>query len=278
MAGERIKIVVWDSIGNTLLGVRPWSCWTRKPSPTCFAKTRPAPNAPRASVSSSPAATSTSSGSTAPTGPYAPFGQLYADYEGSVRFTLNDRRHRRRTSRRRLPGAAQGATARRRPPHRPQTETRPTSRPGLPRRADGRGPRARRPGRGDAAGQLHHRRRTRLGLRPQLSQAAPRPSRHMRARNYAETWGPTRTLGPPATSPSASSEWARSPARSPATPRRSRCPRIYWDIERFPEIGGGVRHPLRRVGRNLRQRPTSSPSNWRSTTRPPASSAPARSV
>ena len=25
--GERVKIVVWDSIGNTLLGVRPWSSW-----------------------------------------------------------------------------------------------------------------------------------------------------------------------------------------------------------------------------------------------------------
>ena len=27
MTGERVKIVVWDSIGNTLLGVRPWSSW-----------------------------------------------------------------------------------------------------------------------------------------------------------------------------------------------------------------------------------------------------------
>ncbi len=25
MTGERVKIVVWDSIGNTLLGVRPWA-------------------------------------------------------------------------------------------------------------------------------------------------------------------------------------------------------------------------------------------------------------
>jgi phosphoglycerate dehydrogenase-like enzyme len=28
VARERIKIVVWDSIGNTLLGVRPWTSWT----------------------------------------------------------------------------------------------------------------------------------------------------------------------------------------------------------------------------------------------------------
>ena len=27
MAAQRIKIVVWDSIGNTLLGVRPWTSW-----------------------------------------------------------------------------------------------------------------------------------------------------------------------------------------------------------------------------------------------------------
>ena len=27
MAKEHIKIVVWDSIGNTVLGVRPWSSW-----------------------------------------------------------------------------------------------------------------------------------------------------------------------------------------------------------------------------------------------------------
>jgi phosphoglycerate dehydrogenase-like enzyme len=27
MAKEKIKIVVWDSIGNTVLGVRPWSSW-----------------------------------------------------------------------------------------------------------------------------------------------------------------------------------------------------------------------------------------------------------
>ena len=27
MSAQRIKIVVWDSIGNTLLGVRPWTSW-----------------------------------------------------------------------------------------------------------------------------------------------------------------------------------------------------------------------------------------------------------
>ena len=27
MAKEKVKIVVWDSIGNTVLGVRPWSSW-----------------------------------------------------------------------------------------------------------------------------------------------------------------------------------------------------------------------------------------------------------
>src|SRR5688572_18935317 len=27
MSSDRVKIVVWDSIGNTLLGVRPWASW-----------------------------------------------------------------------------------------------------------------------------------------------------------------------------------------------------------------------------------------------------------
>lgn len=27
MAAQRVKVVVWDSIGNTLLGVRPWTSW-----------------------------------------------------------------------------------------------------------------------------------------------------------------------------------------------------------------------------------------------------------
>jgi hypothetical protein len=30
MAKKKIKIVVWDSIGNTVLGVRPWSSWDEK--------------------------------------------------------------------------------------------------------------------------------------------------------------------------------------------------------------------------------------------------------
>ncbi len=30
MPKEHIKIVVWDSIGNTVLGVRPWSSWGPK--------------------------------------------------------------------------------------------------------------------------------------------------------------------------------------------------------------------------------------------------------
>ena len=41
MAGERIKIVVWDSIGNTLLGVRPWTSWDGCPAgDACYARTR----------------------------------------------------------------------------------------------------------------------------------------------------------------------------------------------------------------------------------------------
>lgn len=87
MAKERIKIVVWDSIGNTLLGVRPWSSW--EPNQVeHFLREDPA-GAERAKsfdelfsdyeveliwFNSADAA-------------YAAFGQLGADYEGSLRLT-----------------------------------------------------------------------------------------------------------------------------------------------------------------------------------------------
>jgi phosphoglycerate dehydrogenase-like enzyme len=87
MAKQRINVVVWDSIGNTVLGVRPWSSW----EPAIVAEMlRERPDAETAArplrdiladydvdliwFNSADA-------------PYAPFGQLYADYDGALRFT-----------------------------------------------------------------------------------------------------------------------------------------------------------------------------------------------
>ena len=84
---ERIKIVVWDSIGNTLLGVRPWSSWNPsqvehflREDPagperaTSFAELFAEYDVDLIWFDSSDA-------------PYAPFGQLYADYGTSHRMT-----------------------------------------------------------------------------------------------------------------------------------------------------------------------------------------------
>src|SRR3954464_13579586 len=87
MARERIKVVVWDSIGNTVLGVRPWASWD---APTQETLLRENPAAERVALplrqlfdgyeldltwfNSADAA-------------YAPFGQLYADFVDSLVFT-----------------------------------------------------------------------------------------------------------------------------------------------------------------------------------------------
>lgn len=87
MAGERIKIVVWDSIGNTLLGVRPWSSWDEK---TLAHLLREDPAGPERARSFRDLFTGHDVDLiwfNSADAPYAPFGQLYADYEGSLRFT-----------------------------------------------------------------------------------------------------------------------------------------------------------------------------------------------
>jgi glyoxylate reductase len=87
MAGERVKVVVWDSIGNTLLGVRPWESWDAATQETLLRE--------------NPAARSVAlplrelladydldlTWFNSAVSPYAPFGQLYTDYEESLRFT-----------------------------------------------------------------------------------------------------------------------------------------------------------------------------------------------
>ena len=87
MTDERVKIVVWDSIGNTLLGVRPWASWD---APTQETLLRENPDAKAVALPLREILAGYDLDLTwfnSADGPYAPFGQLYADYEGSLRFT-----------------------------------------------------------------------------------------------------------------------------------------------------------------------------------------------
>jgi phosphoglycerate dehydrogenase-like enzyme len=87
MTGERVKIVVWDSIGNTLLGVRPWPSWDAPVRETLL---RENPSAESIAVPLREILAGYDVDLTwfnSADAPYAPFGQLYADYEGSLRFT-----------------------------------------------------------------------------------------------------------------------------------------------------------------------------------------------
>lgn len=86
--GEKIKIVVWDSIGNTLLGVRPWSSWDEK-TITHFLREDPDGEAHALSFRQLFADQDVELIWFNSAGPYAPFGALYADFEGSVRHTQN---------------------------------------------------------------------------------------------------------------------------------------------------------------------------------------------
>lgn|GEM_PF-91543 len=84
---EKIKIVVWDSIGNTLLGVRPWTSW--EPFQVQhFLDEDPAGHDHAPSFSEIFAGQDIdliwfNSADAA----YAPFGQLAEDYAGSLRLT-----------------------------------------------------------------------------------------------------------------------------------------------------------------------------------------------
>ena len=87
MTSERVKIIVWDSIGNTLLGVRPWTSWDAPVRETLLQEN------PDAETTALPLREILAGYDVDLTWfnsadvPYAPFGQLYADYEGSLRFT-----------------------------------------------------------------------------------------------------------------------------------------------------------------------------------------------
>jgi phosphoglycerate dehydrogenase-like enzyme len=87
MTQGRVKVVVWDSIGNTLLGVRPWTSWDI-PAQETLLRENPAAQSvalPLRELLASYDLDLTWFNSA--DAPYAPFGQLYADYEGSLRFT-----------------------------------------------------------------------------------------------------------------------------------------------------------------------------------------------
>jgi phosphoglycerate dehydrogenase-like enzyme len=90
MSSERVKIVVWDSIGNTLLGVRPWASWDAPVRETLL---RENPSAETVALPLRELLAGYDVDLTwfnSADAPYAPFGQLYADYEGSLRFTQSE--------------------------------------------------------------------------------------------------------------------------------------------------------------------------------------------
>jgi phosphoglycerate dehydrogenase-like enzyme len=236
MAGERIKIVVWDSIGNTLLGVRPWSSWDEK-TVAHFLREDPAgeEHAPSFRTLFADHDVELVWFNSAD-GPYAPFGQLYADYEGSVRFTrsvdevaaeLPDADflvlHKER-----LPADALRTARKLKLIQHLGQDYR-----GVPMDA------ARELGVPVAATPLvnyitvaEHVWAFVLNWLKRL----PAIREHMRARNYAETWGlfpHTRYLGDVTLGILGMGEIARPIARYA---QAFEMPAIYWDIQRFPEL------------------------------------------
>lgn len=87
MTKQSVKIVVWDSIGNTLLGVRPWASWEPAIQDALLKEN------PEAEGLALPLQVLLQDYELDLTWfnsadePYVPFGQLYADYAGSLRFT-----------------------------------------------------------------------------------------------------------------------------------------------------------------------------------------------
>jgi phosphoglycerate dehydrogenase-like enzyme len=236
MTGERIKIVVWDSIGNTLLGVRPWSSWDEK-TVTHFLREDPAgPERAKSFRDLFADRDVELIWFNSADGPYAPFGQLYADYEGSVRFTRNVDEiaaeipdadylvlHKER-----LPADALRAARKLKLVQHLGQDYR-----GVPLDA------AREIGVPVAATPLvnyitvaEHVWAFVLNWLKRL----PALREHMRARNYAETWGlypNTRYAGDVTLGILGMGEIARPIARYA---QAFEMPAIYWDIERFPEL------------------------------------------
>jgi phosphoglycerate dehydrogenase-like enzyme len=244
MAGERIKIVVWDSIGNTLLGVRPWSSWDEK-TVAHFLREDPAgPERARGFRDLFADYDVDLIWFNSAAGPYAPFGQLYADYEGSVRFTTSVAEiaaelpdtdflvlHKER-----LPGDALRTARKLKLIQHLGQDYR-----GVPM---------------DVAREL----RVPVAATPLVNyitvaehvwafvlnrlKRLPALREHMRARQYADTWGlfpDVKYLGDVTLGILGMGEIARPIARYA---QAFEMPAIYWDIERFPDLEAkyGVRY------------------------------------
>jgi phosphoglycerate dehydrogenase-like enzyme len=236
MAKQPVKIVVWDSIGNTLLGVRPWSSW-EPIQVEHFLREDPAGEQHAPSFRQLFADYDVDLiWFNSAEGPYAPFGQLYADYEGSLRFTQSVDEIAREIvdadelviHKERLPAdALRGATRLKLVQHLGQDYR------GVPMDA------ARELGVPVAATPLinyitvaEHVWALILNRLKRL----PAIREHMRARVYAETWGlfpDTKYLGDVTLGLLGMGEIARPVAR---VARAFDMPTIYWDVERFPDL------------------------------------------
>lgn len=82
-----LKVVVWDSIGNTVLGVRPWSSW--EPAiQSCFLEVDPDAIAHAPTLAAFlPDVDLDLTWFNSADAPYEYFGQLYADFDSALRFT-----------------------------------------------------------------------------------------------------------------------------------------------------------------------------------------------
>lgn len=90
MTGKRVKVVVWDSIGNTVLGVRPWESWDPPTQAALLQENADARSIALPLRELLPGYDLDLVWLNSAETPYAPFGQLYADYEGSLRFTRSE--------------------------------------------------------------------------------------------------------------------------------------------------------------------------------------------
>jgi phosphoglycerate dehydrogenase-like enzyme len=241
---DKIKIVVWDSIGNTLLGVRPWSSWDAK-TVTHFLREDPEGEAHAPSFRQLLAGRDVELiWFNNAAGPYAPFGQLNADYEGSIRFPNSVDEIAKEIvdadflvlHKERLPAdALRGAQKLKLIQHLGQDYR------GVPM---------------DAARELG----VPVAATPLINYITvaehvwafvlnwlkhlPAQREHMRARTYTETWGlfpDIKYAGDVTLGILGMGEIARPIARYA---QAFEMPAIYWDIERFPEIEAayGVRY------------------------------------
>jgi phosphoglycerate dehydrogenase-like enzyme len=236
VAGEPVKIVVWDSIGNTLLGVRPWASWDAPVRETLLREN------PDAEAIARPLRELLAGYDleliwfNSADAPYPPFGPLYADYAGSLRFTQSIAEIAREIEdadvlvlhKERLPAdVVEGASKLRSIQHLGQDAR------GVPLAA------ARRRGIPVAATPLINY----LTVAEQVwayilnwAKRLPSLRGHMASRAYVDAWHSfpdTRYLGDLTLGLLGMGEIARPVAR---VARAFGMPVRYWDIERFPEL------------------------------------------